>query len=138
MTVQLIGAYALKSRDPYDYAPKGLRSSDFAQVSLMERDTQTLKLTNSIVVVIKPAKLAAMLLEQQGDHDLAIAILLRELNDLALKGRTEIENGDVYRPELSDNEFSEIVPRHMEDDMIAAMATSGAWTRGISGWWLAK
>ena len=59
--------------------------------------------------------------------------LIRLLKKAAVSGQREIESGDSFRHQLTDEEFSRIVPPHMEGKVIEAMVASGEWYRGATG-----
>ena len=63
-----------------------------------------------------------------------ISRIIKELYEKSLLGRKQIERGDSWRDDLTDKEFTEIVPLEIEDDVIGAMFDSGFWQRSLSGW----
>lgn len=65
------------------------------------------------------------------DDDLNLYIL--QLQQAAQQGKLKIENGDIYRYHVTQSEFSDIVPEHIEDAIIDLMAKSGDWYCSFSG-----
>ena len=63
-------------------------------------------------------------------------MLIAALKAAAIVGIQEIEDGDVFRPELKDVVFTQIVGdnRILEDKVIDVMQKSGEWIRLYDGW----
>lgn len=58
---------------------------------------------------------------------------LSVLNAAAQRGCERIENGDVYRDEITDAEFVEIVSSKDENAVIEEMVASEKWWRAAAG-----
>lgn len=59
--------------------------------------------------------------------------IINHLKAAARQGLRQIEAGDIYRLPLTDPVFSQIVPDHLEDEIIDAMVVSDEWIRGYDG-----
>lgn len=62
--------------------------------------------------------------------------IIQKLKQAARDGMREIEDGDVYRPQLTDVVYDEIVPESEDDQVLAMMAESGEWMRCCAGFYL--
>lgn len=134
--INMISARGLRSADPHDYSPSIAQATHvLANFGEYGKDG---KPTHSHTVVIEAGQMLLALLLAKGYERLpeALELSLRLLQQAAEQGKREIEDGDVYRPELKDTTFTAIIPQSIEDAVIAEMARGDKWMRGTNGWWL--
>lgn len=134
--IRMTGAHGLKSADTYDSSPS-IEQATHVQINFGEYDANG-KPTNFHTVVIEAGQMLLVLLLAKGYERFpeALELSLRLLQQAAEQGKREIENGDVYRPELKDTAFTAIIPQSIEEVVIAEMARGDKWMRGTNGWWL--